>query len=167
MTEVLDEFCNEKGEFFLGLPKLMQKLDVKQYGDNTYQSVIHANHFAFELIPPHNKVTFHNCVLIQDAGASFRLTPFHSDFVDYIECQLPVKNISKTNMVIGIGTTLQKFMVNDEPIWLPCLSYHLTSVKFCLFSPETYHTLYGDHSVVMGDNIYMFVGNHWISANID
>ncbi len=84
----------------------MQKLDVKQYGEKSQQSVSCANHFALELKRPHNKVTFHNCVLIWDTGESLRLTPFHGDFIDYVECWLPVKNISKTNMVIGIGTTL-------------------------------------------------------------
>ncbi len=47
---------------------------------NTQQTVSCANHFALELKPPHNKVTFHKCVLVWDTGASFGLTPFHGDF---------------------------------------------------------------------------------------
>ncbi len=94
----------------------MQKLDVKQYGNNTQQSVSHVNHFALEMKPPYNRVTFDNCVLLLDTGASLGLTPFRDDFIYYVECHLPVKDISKTNMVTGIGTTLYKFMVNGEPI---------------------------------------------------
>ena len=145
----------------------MQKLDVKQYGHNAQQSVNCTNHFALELKPPCNKVTFDNCVLVWDTGASFGLTSFRFDFIDYVECQLPVEDISKTNIVIGIKATLHKFMVNGEPIWLPCLSYHLLSTEVCLFSPWTYHTLYGGHSVVMGDKVDMFVGQHKIIVNID
>ncbi len=125
----MDEFCNDKGEFLLGLLKLMQELDVKQYGDNSQQSVSRANNFALELKTPHNKVTFNNCILVWDTGASFGLTLFCGDFIDYIECQLLVKDISKTNMVSAIGTAQHKFMVNCEPIFMPCLSYHLQSSK--------------------------------------
>jgi hypothetical protein len=114
-----------------------------------------------------NTATFWNCQLVWDTGASFRLTPFRADFVDYVECQISVKDISKTNMVIGIGTTLHKFMVNGEPIWLPCLSYHLPSAQIRLFSPQTYHTLYGGHSVVQGNHVDMYVGEHRIHVPID
>ena len=79
-----------------------------------------------------------------------------------------MKDISKTNIVIGIGTTLHKFNVNGEPIWLPCLSYHLPSAEVRLiFSPQTYHTLYGGHSVVKGDCVEMFVGEHQLVVPID
>ena len=44
-------------------------------------------------------------VLIWDTGASFGLTIFRSDFIDYIEADITVKDVTKTNWVIGIGTT--------------------------------------------------------------
>ena len=78
-----------------------------------------------------------------------------------------MKDIPKTNMVIGIETTLHKFMVDGEPIWLPCLSYHLPSAQIRLFSPQTYHTLYGGHSAVFGDRVEMFVGEHRIEVPIN
>jgi len=69
--------------------------------------------------------TFKTCPLVWDTGASAGLTPFRCDFIDYMECQLPVNDIARTNMVVGIGTTLHKFVVDGDPVYLPCLSYHL------------------------------------------
>ena len=59
-------------------------------------------------------------ILIWDTGASYGLTPFHSDFIDYVECDIPVRDVTKVNKVVGIGTTLNKFtdttlMVNQFP----------------------------------------------------
>ena len=89
--------------------------------------------------------------MVWDTGASFGLTPFRGDFIDYVKCNIQVNDIARTNIVIGIGTTLHKFKWNDEDIYLPCLSYHLPSIEIRLFSPQTYHTLYGGHSVLFGD----------------
>ena len=82
--------------------------------------------------------TFKNCPLVWDTGASFGLTPFRNDFIDYIECSIPVNDIARTNIVVGIGTTLHKFNMNGEAVYLPCLSYHLPSAEVRLFSPQTY-----------------------------
>ncbi len=43
--------------------------------------------------------------LIWDTGASAGLTPFRSDFIDYVECEIDVCDITKVNKVVGIGTT--------------------------------------------------------------
>ena len=48
-------------------------------------------------------------MLIWDTGASYGLTPFRSDFIDYVQCDIPVRDVTKVNKVIGIGTTLHKF----------------------------------------------------------
>ena len=50
-----------------------------------------------------------NLVLIWDTGASYGLTPFRSDFIDYVKCEIPVRDVTKVNTVVGIGTTLHKF----------------------------------------------------------
>ena len=42
---------------------------------------------------------------------------------------------------------------------LPYLSYHLTSAEICLFSPQTYHTLYGGHNTGFGDWVVMMIDN--------
>lgn len=88
--------------------------------------------------------------------------------VDYVECDIKVRDISKVNTVIGIGTTLHKFYTtNGEPIWLPCLSYHLPSAEVRLFSPQTYHILYGGCGNIRGDHVAMLVDNHTIKIGIE
>ena len=52
-------------------------------------------------------------ILIWDTGASAGLTPFCSDFIDYVECEIDVRDITKVNKVVGIGTTLHKFVDNN------------------------------------------------------
>ncbi len=94
--------------------------------------------------------------LIWDTEASAGLTPFWSDFIDYVECEIDVCNITKANKVVGIGTTLHKFMDNNgNHVYLPCVSYHLPTTDVRLFSPQIYHQLHGDHSVVNGNEVEM------------
>lgn len=111
--------------------------------------------------------TFENCLLVWDTRASFGLTPFRNDFIDYIECIIPVNDIARTNIVVGIGTTLHKFDMNGESVYLPCLSYHLPSAEVILFSPQTYHTLYGGHSTVFGDRAVKLMNDMSITIPID
>ena len=67
-------------------------------------------------------------ILIWDTGASAGLTPFCSDFIDYVECEIDVCDITKVNNVVGIGTTLHKFLdTSDNDVYLLCVSYHLPS----------------------------------------
>ncbi len=94
--------------------------------------------------------------MIWDAGALFGLTPFHSDFIDYVECNIPVRNVTKVNKVIGIGTTLHKFTdTNGNPVYLRCISYHLPETDVRLFSPQTYHQIHGGYSEVYGQSVQM------------
>ncbi len=48
-------------------------------------------------------------ILVWDTGASFGLTPLRSDFIDYVKCDIPVKDMNKVNCVIGIDTTLHVY----------------------------------------------------------
>lgn len=100
-------------------------------------------------------------------GASFGLTPFCGIFMDYVESSIPVNDISRTNMVVGIGRTLHKFADSDgEIVHLPCLAYHLPSAKIHLFSPQIYHTLYGSHSAVFGSKVMKFIDMLWITIRL-
>jgi len=95
-------------------------------------------------------------ILIWDTGASAGLTPFWSDFIDYVECEIDVRDITKVNKVVGIGTTLHKFVDNNgNHVYLPCVSYHLPTRDVRLFSPQIYHQLHGGHSVVNGNEVVM------------
>jgi len=95
-------------------------------------------------------------ILIWNTGASFGLMPFRSDFIDYVECDIPVRDVTKVNRVVGIGNTIHKFMnTNGNPVFLPCVSYHLPQTDVRLFSPQTYHQMHGGYSEVYGQSIQM------------
>ena len=97
---------------------------------------------------------FYNTPLIWDTGASWGLSPFRADFIDYEEVSIPVKDISKTNMVIGIGTVMYKLRAtNGDELLVPGISYHLPECDIRLMSPQVYHKLYGGCSIVDGDKV--------------
>ena len=107
-------------------------------------------------------------VIIWDTGASFGLAPFKSDFIDYVKCNTPVKDVKKVNTVIGIGTIIHKFVdANGKYVFLPCISYHLPTTDVRLFSPQTYYQLHGAHSIIKGFNVQMALKNHNIVVRIN
>ena len=79
-------------------------------------------------------------ILIWDTGASVELTPFCSDFSYYVKCEIDVWDITKVNKVVGIGTTLHRFVDTKRiVVYLSCVSYHLPLTDVRLFSPQIYH----------------------------
>jgi hypothetical protein len=71
------------------------------------------------------------------------------------------------NKVIGIGTTSHKFTNTDgNPVFLPCVSYHLPQTDVCLFSPQTYHQTHSGYSKVNGQSIQMKLCTSTISIDI-
>ena len=53
---------------------------------------------------------------------------------------IDVRDVTKVNKVIGIGTTLHKFVDGaGNDVYLPGVSYHLPSTDVRLFSPQVYH----------------------------
>jgi hypothetical protein len=106
-------------------------------------------------------------VLIWDTGASFGLTPFHSDFIGYVKCDIPVRDVTKVNKVIGIGTTVHKFMdTNGNPVFLPCVLYHLPQTDVRLFPPQTYHQMHGGYSEVYSQSVQMKLRTSCIQIDI-
>lgn len=78
--------------------------------------------------------------LVWDTGASQGLTPFINDFIHYQPAHIPVKDISKTNYVMGIGTVLYKFRAtNGDDVFLPTVAFHLPTAEIRLLSPQSYH----------------------------
>ncbi len=73
-----------------------------------------------------------------------------------MECNIPVRDVMKVNKVIDIGTTLHKFTDTDgNPVYLPCVLYHLPETDVRLFSPHTYHQIHGGYSEVYGQSVQM------------
>ena len=176
----IDAFCRARGstDSFLAATRLTSKMVSRRHQESAEDTVARAMSYRLRLAVcrllnnSHQHVkprpTSTTCPLIYDTGASFGLTPFRSDFIDYVECQIQVRDISKSNTVVGIGTTLHRFTSSTgEPFWLPCLSYHLPSSEVRLFSPQTYHTIYGGKSCVEGDHVDIFLDKHTIPVPID
>ena len=183
--EAINNYCKFRGttDSFLSYVQLKKKMVSRRYQDgaeDTVRCLRDAEHRLqlfkmvleaargkdWDRLP--RKTRLKMCPLVWDTGASFGLTPFREDFIDYVECNIKVNDIKEENTVIGIGTTLQKFRLScGSPIWLPCLSYHMLTAKVRLFSPQTYHTLYGGHSEVTGNRVTMYVDNHVIDIPIE
>ena len=116
-------------DYLQNVEKLCQRLGV--LSDSSLEN---------RLYNTHQKNDPKTLILIWYSGASIRLTLFRSDFIDYVEADIPVEDVTKINRIIGIGTTLHKFQ-NDQgqDIFLPCVYYHLPQIDVQLLSPQTYH----------------------------
>ena len=65
------------------------------------------------------------------------MTFFRSDFIDYGECEILVKDATRLNNLIGIGITFHKFIeINGKYILLSCISNHLTQTDVLLSLPR-------------------------------
>jgi hypothetical protein len=168
---VLTKFVEDRADTFLAATRLTSRLESADRATAAEEVVQRANVFSstYQTKDVEGKkwrYTYKTCPLVWDTGASAGLTPFWCDFIDSMKCQILVNDIARTNMVTGIGTTLHKFWMNGEAIYLPCLSYHLPSGEVRLFSPQTYHKkLYGGHSSVFGDRVVKMVDN--LSIEVD
>jgi hypothetical protein len=127
--KVLDEFCSERSGTFLGAVKLINSFGSLSLEEGAEKTIKQMNLLQVGCGASDGRelkqVTFQNCPWVWDMGASFGLTPFRGDFLDYVGCKITVRDISKENTVIGVGTTLHKFKIDGQDIFIPCLSYHL------------------------------------------
>ena len=56
------------------------------------------------------KHLYNEIPLVWDTGASIGLTPFWSDFIDYMKLEnVSVKDTAQKNKVLGVGTVMWKF----------------------------------------------------------
>jgi hypothetical protein len=166
-TSTLDGFCDGSKDF-LKLSRLLSKFHSVDHSKNvheclacvhvlrgtyggTYGNKNSGTHIDVQLDPK-------SLMSIWDTGASFGLTPFQSDFIDYMAYTIPVRDVTKVNNIIGIGATLHKFTYNRGfPVYLLCVSYHLSQMDIHLFSPQTCHQMHGGYSEVYGNCIKMLL----------
>ena len=107
-------------------------------------------------------------MLVLDTRDSYGFTPFMSNFTYDVRCDISVKDTTKVNRVIGIGTTLHKFIKNNgRCILFPSISYHLTQTDVHLFSPQTYHQMHSGHYVLQGNQVTMYLPFHRIQVPVD
>ena len=112
---VLHNWCYGNRDF-TQLPCLLRSLkgsqQLNEWKDQcTAQSVVNRLHvFRCSLesttAPCNHSSSFENTPLVWDTGASLGLTPYRADFIDYLEVNIPVKDVTKTNYVVGIGTVI-------------------------------------------------------------
>ena len=62
----------------------------------------------------------------------------------------PVKDSTKFNTVIAIGTTIHNLAdANVKDVFLLWCSYHLPTTDVQLLLPQNYHQLYGAYSIMI------------------
>ena len=106
---------------------------------------------------------FRFCPVVWDTGASYGLTPFREDFIDYQEVDIDVQDIAHTNKVVGVGTVMWKLTAtNRDTVYLPLLCYHLPKADICLLSPQSYHQRHGGRSELVdeGRTVLMHLPQH-------
>ena len=124
-------FCSVD-HYFLRLPQLLKTFcnhdyHVSQIKLALDQVALLRGTFEMHQLAP-DRLDPKTLILIWDTGASAGLTPYCSDFIDYVECEIDVWDITKVNKVIVIGTTLHRFVdTNGNDVYLPCVSCHLPS----------------------------------------
>ena len=85
-----------------------------------------------------------------------------------MKCNIPVKDVTKFNTVIGIGTTIHKFVdANEKYILLPLISYRLPATDVRLLSPQTYHQIHAAQSIIKVFTVQMVLKNHNIVVHIN
>jgi hypothetical protein len=138
LKSTLDDFlrsdCN-----YLQLPRLLSKLKSIDHEKNISSCIaqVAALWGTFGNHPVGGgKLDLRSLILIWDMGTSYGLTPFCSDFINYVVCDIPVWDVTKNKKAIGNGTTLHKFTDTDnKPVFLSCIFYHLPQTDICHFSP--------------------------------
>jgi hypothetical protein len=97
---------------YLQLPRLLSQFKSVDHEKNISSCIaqVVALWGTFESCPVGGgKLNPRSLILIWDTGASYGLTPFCSNFIDYVQCDIPVRDVTNVNKVVGIGTTLHKF----------------------------------------------------------
>ena len=111
-----DSFCNNEYHEFLQLLQLIHTPNNIDHVANTKklllrQAALLCGSISENILHhPGERKDPRKLILIWDKGASYGLTPFRSNFIDDVKCDILVKGATKTNRVICIGTILHKFI---------------------------------------------------------
>ena len=83
---------------------------------------------------------YFNSPVVLDTGASSGLTPYRGDFISYRKVNIPLRDVSKINHVIGVGTVAWRFKDKHGNVKIVhCQAYHLPTADIRLFSPQNYY----------------------------
>ena len=111
---MLDSFCSYDCDF-MALPWLVNSFSNREFHEKNIKSCLPRAAVLRGIFDVHHagcKRDPKTMVLIWDTGASAGLTTFRSDFIDYVEVDFKIQDVTKANKVAGIGTTLHRFVDN-------------------------------------------------------
>ena len=117
----IDSFCDGSIDF-MSFVRLMSTFNEMYHAQNVQKlfqrlEVLSDRSLKNRACNASNKIDPKNLILIWDTGASFGIPPFKSDFIDYVESEIAVKDVTKVNKVIGIGTPLHKFEMTKGRVY--------------------------------------------------
>ena len=100
----LESFCDGSQDF-LSFTRLMPNFKILDHVQNVQQlcqhlAVLSDRLFENRTLNASTRIDPKSLILIWVTGASFGLTPSKSDFIDYVEADIVVKNVTKINFVI-------------------------------------------------------------------
>ena len=120
----------------------------------------------------YKKHSYNDTMCVFDTGASIGLTPYRADFIDYLPLDdATIKDISKVNKVLGIGTVMWKLKSRrGDEVFIPCVAYHMPECDIRLMSPQCYFQSHGGHADVTEHMVTMYLpgaDKHVIEIPID
>ena len=127
----MDSFCDEKIRYILQLQILLSSFNkiyhVANVADFTHREKLLRGQIFVNQVRQNNDRKYPRMMfLVWYTRTSYGLTQSRGVLNDYVKCNIPVKEVTKVNRIIGIGTTLHKFIdSNGKYLFFPCISYHL------------------------------------------
>ena len=122
------------------------------------------------ILQSYQSASFTNTMLVWDTGASIGLTPFCSDFINYLPLDgVTVIDIARASSVLVIGTIMWKLpTTKGHPVFIPAVTYHMPDCDIHLFSPQSYFNLHGGDATVTAWSVVMRLpDNHVVNIPID
>jgi hypothetical protein len=109
---------------------------------------------------------------IFNTGASIGLSPYRADFIDHLPLEdATIKDISKVNKVLGIGTDMWKLKSRKgDEVFIPCVAYHMPECNIRLMSPQCYFQTHGSHADITKHLVTMYlpgIDKHVVDIPID
>ena len=120
----------------------------------------------------YKKHSYTDTMCIFDTGASIGLSPYRADFIDYLPLEdATIKDISKVNKVLGIGTVMWKLKSRKgDEVFIPCVAYHMPECDIRLMSPQCYFQTHGGHADITEHMVTMYlpgIDKHIVDIPID
>ena len=111
-----DSFCDNESHYLLQLPQSLSTLNHIDPVSNVktfllrQAALLRGSILKNRLHQSGERKYPRKLIFIWDAGDSYGLKTFRSNFIYYVRCDIPVKGVTNINSSIVIGTTLHKFI---------------------------------------------------------